>query len=58
LLQIYVFIQNESLLQYVDSTERKSIYGQHPIVMISCIHFRAKVKVLITVFPSFFANNN
>lgn len=32
---IFVLIQNERPLQYTGSTERKSVYGLHPIVMVT-----------------------
>lgn len=50
---IYVLTQNERPLQYTGSTERKSIYGLHPIGMATGINFSAKSKVLITAFTSF-----
>lgn len=35
------------------TTERKSIYGLYQIIMVSCINFRATIKVLITAFIFF-----
>lgn len=32
---------------------KKGLCGLHPIVMLSCINFRAKIKVLINTFTSF-----